>query len=60
MSLVDENEFKSISFNAIDNSINKFIVSNIQEMFSLIVTISKNTWLGQEKIELRIEDVINS
>ena len=55
-----KNEFKSIAFNAIDNSINDFIVSNIQEMFSLIVTISKNTWLGQEKIELRIEDVINS
>ena len=55
-----KNEFKSIAFNAIDNSINNFIVSNIQEMFSLIVTLSKNTWLGQEKIELRIEDVINS
>ena len=55
-----KNEFKSIAFNAIDNSINNFIVSNIQEMFSLIVTLSKNTWLGQEKIELRIEDVIIS
>ena len=54
-----KNEFKSIAFNAIDNSINNFIVSNIQQMFSLVVTLSKNTWLGQERIELRIEDVIN-
>ncbi len=55
-----KNEFKSIAFNAIDNSINDYIGSNIGEMQNLIVTITKNTWLEQEKIELRIEDVINN
>ena len=53
------NDFDT-GINAIDNSINNFIVSNIQEMFSLIATLAKNSWTGQEKIELRIEDVINS
>ena len=55
-----KNEFKSISFNATENSINDCLGSNIGEMFNLIVAITKNTWLNQEKIELRIEDVITN
>ena len=55
-----KNEFKSIAFNATENSIYDYIGSNIGEMQNLIVTINKNTWLEQEKIELRIEDVINN
>jgi len=55
-----KNEFKSIAFNATDNSIDDYIVSNMGEMFSLIVAISKNTWLENDSIELRIEDVIKN
>ena len=52
--------FKSIAFNATDNSIDDYIMSNMGEMFSLIVAISKNTWLDNDSIELRIEDVIKN
>ena len=55
-----KNEFKSIAFNATENSINDYIGSNISEMQNLIVTIAKNTWLEQEKIELRIEDILKN
>ena len=55
-----KNEFKSIAFNATENSINDCIGSNIGDMLNLIVAITKNTWLDQEKIELRIEDVITN
>ncbi len=55
-----ENEFKSIAFNATENSINDYVGSNIGEMFDLIVAITKNNWLQREKIELRIEDVIKN
>jgi len=55
-----KNEFKSIAFNAKENSINDYIGSNISEMQNLIVTIAKNTWLEQEKIELRIEDILKN
>ena len=55
-----KNEFKSIAFNAIDNSINNYITSNIGEMLDLIVSITKNNWMEEEKIELRIEDVIKN
>ena len=55
-----KNEFKSIAFNATDNSINDYILSNIREMLDLIVSITKNNWMGEEKIELRIEDVVKN
>ena len=55
-----KNEFKSIAFNATENSINDCIGSNKGDMLNLIVAITKNTWLDQEKIELRIEDVITN
>ena len=55
-----KNEFKSIAFNATENLINDCIGSNIGDMLNLIVAITKNTWLDQEKIELRIEDVITN
>ena len=55
-----KNEFKSIAFNAIDNSINDYITSNIGEVLNLIVSITKNNWMGEEKIELRIEDVMKN
>jgi single-stranded-DNA-specific exonuclease len=55
-----KNEFKSIAFNATENSINDCLGSNTGETINLIVAITKNTWLDQEKIELRIEDVITN
>ena len=55
-----KNEFKSIAFNATENLINDCIGSNIGCMLNLIVAITRNTWLDQEKIELRIEDVITN
>ncbi len=55
-----KNEFKSIAFNATENSMYDYISSNIGEMFSLIVAIFKNTWLDKESIELRIEDIVKN
>ncbi len=55
-----KNEFKSIAFNATENSLYDYISSNIGEMFSLIVVIFKNTWLEKESIELRIEDIVKN
>ena len=52
------NRFKAISFNALKNSVYKYIQEKMSGMFDLIVILKKNNWRGKETVELQIEDVI--